>query len=280
MCGAARTIAAASATGMVAGRNSTSVRGTRTSRICRFPASNTSPTMCRWSGLSAWYPVTTSRSSCSVMTPRPTFGSPPSTVTTRFTDFDSSQTRGVTMVASRSRIGAAASDTRSERCSAIRLGASSPKTRVKNEIASVTTAIEIAEASPSDTCRASWDFRSLARVAAPNAPDSRVASVTPIWTADRNRLGFPASLAARWPRLPRRASDRIWPSRSDTSAISAAAKKPPMRMITRTMRMSQPTAFTSGSLTSAVGGTSREIGYARWRRVTATEGTADGRGTR
>ena len=136
---------------MVAGRNSTSVRGTSTSRTCRFPASNTSPTMCRWSALSAWYPVTTSRSSSSVMTPRPTLGSPPSTVTTRFTDFDSSQTRGVAMVASRSRIGAATSDTRSERCSAIRLGASSPKTRVKNEIASVTTAIEIAEASPSDT---------------------------------------------------------------------------------------------------------------------------------
>src|SRR6516225_1908633 len=103
------------------------------------------------------------------MTPRATPGSPPSTRTTRFTDHDSSQTTGATTVASRSRIGAANSDTRSERCSASRLGASSPKTRVKNEIASVTTATEIAEARPSDRWCASWDFRAAARVAAPNA---------------------------------------------------------------------------------------------------------------
>ena len=48
-------------------------------------------------------------------------------------------------VAIRSRNGAANTDTRSDRCSAIRLGASSPNTRVRNEIASVTTAIESAD---------------------------------------------------------------------------------------------------------------------------------------
>ena len=51
--------------------NSTSVRGTSTSRSCRFPASNTSRTMCRSSSLSAWFPATRSRSSSSVITPRP-----------------------------------------------------------------------------------------------------------------------------------------------------------------------------------------------------------------
>ena len=238
---------------MVAGRNSTSVRGTRTSRTCRFPASNTSPTMCRSSADSAWYPATTSRSSCSVITPRATPGSPPSILTTRLVHLDSSQTSGLAMVASRSSIGAANTATRSERCSAIRLGASSPKISVKNEITSVTTATESADASPGDRWWTRPLRRSSARVAAPNAPDSSVASVTPIWTADRNRLGFCASLAARWPRLPRLASERTWPSRSDTRAISAAAKKPPMKMMTRTMTMSQPTAFTSGSLTSRVG---------------------------
>ena len=45
--------AMASASGMEAGRNSTSVRGTSTSRIWRLPASKTSLTMCRSSGLSA-----------------------------------------------------------------------------------------------------------------------------------------------------------------------------------------------------------------------------------
>ena len=52
----------------------TSVRGTSTSRICRLPASKTSPTMCRSSWLSVWAPVTRSRSSSSVMAWRPSRG--------------------------------------------------------------------------------------------------------------------------------------------------------------------------------------------------------------
>ena len=135
---------------MLAGRNSTSVLGTSTSRICRLPASNTSLTICRSSGLSDWFPASTSRSSCSVITPRPAAGSPPSNLTTTLVDFESSQTRGRASVAIRSSSGAAMSETRSERCSASRLGASSPRTRVKKEIASVTTTTEMTDAAPAD----------------------------------------------------------------------------------------------------------------------------------
>ena len=104
----------------------------------------------------------------------------------------------------RSSRGAANSAIGSGRCSASRLGASSPSTRVKNEITPVTTMNAIAVAHPAATW---WPisavFRSPTSVAAPKAPESRVATVTPIWTADRNRFGSWASLAARWPRLPR-----------------------------------------------------------------------------
>ena len=63
---------------------------------------------------------------------------------------------------------------------------------------------EIVDAHPVETWwEISVDFRASARVAAPNAPESRVATVTPICTADRNLLGSCASFAARWPRLPR-----------------------------------------------------------------------------
>ena len=82
-------------------------------------------------------------------------------------------------------------------------------------------------------------------MASPTVPDSSVASVTPICTADRNRLGSWASRAARWPRLPRFMRVRICPSRSETRAISAAAKNPPTSTMSRTSTMSQPTWFTS-----------------------------------
>ena len=72
-----------------------------------------------------------------------------------------------------------------------------------------------------------------------------MASVTPICTAEKNRFGSCASLAAFWPRLPRLASALIWPSRSETRAISEAAKNPPMQMMTRTTMMSRTTLLTS-----------------------------------
>ena len=100
---------------------------------------------------------------------------------------------------------------------------------MKNEITAVTMAMARADETPE--LRLWWrntEASFPASVAAPNVPDSRVATVTPICTADRNRLGSWASRAARWPRLPRFISERTWPSRSETRAISAAAKNPPI----------------------------------------------------
>ena len=109
----------------------------------------------------------------------------------------------------------------------------------------MTTTSDTADATPDATlCLISADLRCPDRVASPNAPDSRVARVTPICTADRNRLGSWASLAARWPRRPRWVSRRIWPSRSETRAISAPANNPLTSTMSRTMTMSQPTALT------------------------------------
>ncbi len=131
-------------------------------------------------------------------------GSPPSSRTTPLTDFDSSQTSGRAAALIRSSNGAENSAIFSERCSAIRFGASSPSTRVKKEMPTVTTAIDSVEARPPDSpSRRSTVRSALARVAAPNAPVSSVATVTPICTADRKRFGSWASFAARCPRLPR-----------------------------------------------------------------------------
>ena len=69
--------------------------------------------------------------------------------------------------------------------------------------------------------------------APPTEADRKPASVTPIWTAERNRFGSPASRATICPRLPRPASCRTCDSRSDTRAISAAANTPPMTMKSR-----------------------------------------------
>ena len=78
--------------------------------------------------------------------------------------------------------------------------------------------------------RCSTGDRSSASVAPPNAADRNPATVTPICTAERKRLGFSASRATVCPRLLRWDSWRIWLSRSDTRAISAAAKIPPTTM--------------------------------------------------
>ena len=126
------------------------MRGTRTSRICRLPASKTSPTICRSSWLSVWVLVTSSRTSCSVMAWRPTRGSPPRTATTRLVDAVSSQTTGRARVAIRSSSGAASSASRGARCSPIRLGASSPRIRLKKVMQMVTTTNETGPAQPAD----------------------------------------------------------------------------------------------------------------------------------
>ena len=176
----------------------------------------------------------------------PRSGSPPSSRTTRLVDFDSSQTSGRASVDIRSSSGAANSDDPLGPLQRQPLGRELPEDQREERDAPTSPPRPRRPTRPRrDMWCLSADISRLARVAAPNAPDSRVARVTPIWTVDRNRLGSCASRAARWPRLPRLASARTWPSRSETSAISAAAKKPPISTMTRTMRMSQPTSFTS-----------------------------------
>ncbi len=204
-----------------------------------MPASKTSPTICRSSALSAWLLATRSRSSSSDITVRLALGLPPRILTTTSVHTDSSQTSGRASTEIRSRIGAASSDMASTRCSAIRLGASSPRIRVTNVMATVTTANATADDQPDPSPRLfSPRSRKATRVADPYTPETSVARVTPICTEDRKRLGSWASLAAFWPRRPPWESLRIWPSRSETSAISDAAKKPPISTMTRTMTMS------------------------------------------
>ena len=80
----------------------------------------------------------------------------------------SSQTTGRASDAIRSSSGAASRASRGARCSAIRLGASSPSTRLTNVMHTVTTTNDSVAAQPADTCwRTSHDLRNPARVAAP-----------------------------------------------------------------------------------------------------------------
>ncbi len=168
------------------------------------------------------------------------------------TDSESSQTTGRASVAIRSSSGAANSASDIDRCSAIRLGASSPSTRLTKVMQTVTIPNASGAATSLDTwCRTSQPCSSPTSVSAPKAPDTSVASVTPICTADRNRFGSDASRAAFAPRLPRLDSDRTWVSRSETSAISEAEKNPPMDTMTRTMITSRTTLLTLRSPTSS-----------------------------
>ena len=108
-----------------------------TSRICRSPASNTSSTICRSSAPSVSDPETSSRISASVICSRCAPGSPPTSRTTTLVDADSSQMTGRASLAIRSTVGATASEIDSARCSASRLGASSPTTSDTYEMNSV-----------------------------------------------------------------------------------------------------------------------------------------------
>src|ERR671920_424529 len=89
------------------------------------------------------------------------------------------------------------------------------------------------------------------RVLAPNAAEKNPARVTPTWTAARKRLG---SLSRRCTALPRRPPfspiARTWDSRSETSAISAPEKAPPIRTKTTTITMLSQTSLTGGVLLS------------------------------
>ena len=111
-------------------------------------------------------------------------------------------------------------------------------------------------------------------VLAPNAAEKKPASVTPTWTAARKRLG---SLSSRCTALPRRppfsAIARTWDSRSETSAISAPEKAPPIRTNTTTMMMLSQTSLTGGVL---LGGCV-DCGPSPWCLVRAPGGAGHGR---
>ena len=116
---------------MLASRKATSVRGSITSRSWRSPAAKTSSMSLRSSLVSDSWAATRPRSSSSLMASRWLFGSPPSRRTTTSVLLDSSQMTGRNSTAIRSSSGANSIATRSGRCSASRLGASSLKTREK-----------------------------------------------------------------------------------------------------------------------------------------------------
>jgi hypothetical protein len=113
---------------MDASRNSTSVRGVITSRTSRSPARKTSPISRRSSLVSDSCAATRSRSSSWLIDSPLRFGSPPSSRTSTFVDFDSSQMIGRTRVAIRFSGEATITAKPSARCRARRLGVSSPTT--------------------------------------------------------------------------------------------------------------------------------------------------------
>ncbi len=96
--------------------------------------------MRRSSRLSVCVPVTSSRTSCSVIAWRPWLGSAPNSLTTTLTETDSSQTTGLARREITSSVGAANNAIAMVRCSARRLGASSLNTRVRKVMPAVTTA--------------------------------------------------------------------------------------------------------------------------------------------
>ena len=106
--------------------------------------------MRRSSALSVCVPVTSSRTSCSVIAWRPCRGSAPSSLTTTLTETDSSQTTGRASREITSSVGAANSAIATVRCSASRLGASSLNTRVRKVMHAVTIANASGDATPWD----------------------------------------------------------------------------------------------------------------------------------
>src|SRR3954463_7463102 len=102
---------------------------------------------------------------------------------------------------------------------------------------------------PTDTpCATSQSAKGAERVLAPKAAEKKPARVTPTCTAARKRFG---SLSRRWTACPRRppsAIARTCDSRSETSAISAPEKAPPIRTKTTTMTMLGQTSLTGGVL--------------------------------
>src|SRR5690625_806781 len=99
-------------------------------------------------------------------------------------------------------------------------------------------------ATPLDRPRASSAGETWGAIcAAPKDAEKKPARVTPIWTEERKRLEFEVSRATRAPAPPRSAIARTWLSRSETRAISEAAKTPPRRTKRKTRAMSTTRPF-------------------------------------
>ena len=113
---------------MEASRNFTSVRGVMTSRTSRSPARKTSSISRRSSLVSDSWAATRSRSSSWLIDSPLILGSPPRRRTRTSVDFDSSQMSGRKRVAIAFSGAATSSAQPSARCSASRLGVSSPTT--------------------------------------------------------------------------------------------------------------------------------------------------------
>ena len=127
--------------------------------------------------------------------------------------------------------GASASANPSARCIARRFALSSPMTIEKYEITTVITTSARGCATDAGIPHPIKTGESpSARVAPPKAADRKPDRVTPICTADRNRLGLLVSRSIARPRFPLDASCLICDSRKVTKAISAAANVPPIRM--------------------------------------------------
>ena len=105
---------------------------------------------------------------------------------------------------------------------AIRLGASSPKTRVTKVSTRVTSTIATGSAAPPR--KPSGATSGLASDTAAAAEARKPARVMPIWMVARNRFGSRASRASTRPARLVRSSRWSWLSRSDTSAISLPEK--------------------------------------------------------
>ncbi|KAI3473762.1 hypothetical protein Pfo_031649 [Paulownia fortunei] len=143
-------------------------------------------------------------------------------------------------VANRSRVGATAIEKPSARCRARRFGTSSPNTSDR----------ATASAAPWRVRGRTAAARRPARSTTHRTRRENPATVTPICTADRKRFGSRPSAATRAPREPRRSSCCSCDSRSETRAISAAAKTPP----TSTKRMTSPKAI---QVSASISGTPR-----------------------
>ena len=218
---AASTSRAASAVVPVS-RQKTLSRGTSTARSFRSAISTAPAMMVCCSLVKPWWPATMSRSSSGLISSRSGSGFSPAIRTTRSLVAPSSHTAGRVSVASRSSGRATSSAQRSGICIAIRLGASSPKTRVTKVSTRVTSTMATGSAARPST--SSNGVRGRASDTAAAAEARKPARVMPIWMVARKRLGSRARRASTCPARLLRASRWIWLSRSDTRASSLPAK--------------------------------------------------------